>query len=225
MTISLQTMVAIDSQKALADRLLFPYHKQLAEVGRTLETPAFAWPSVERQGISHRAVLDFYDGGSVLDVGCGMGELSEKVSGRYVGVDLEPLFIEEARLRYPRHEFHCGNLNDTPLDLFDYVVAIGPFCYDQGGDHEQDTEYFRGLLRGMHRQSRTATLVTLSSGLASAPFQAERPELRFHDPRFWLAYASQLSRRFVLKHDYLASEFVLAIFKEPADWPRRQVIQ
>lgn len=208
-------------EMALADRLLFPHHKRLAKAGRTLETPAFTWPSVERQEISHRAVLEFYDGGSVLDVGCGMGELSERVSGHYAGVDLESPFIEQACLRYPDREFRCGSLESTPPGSFDYVVAIGPFCYDQGGDHDQDMEYFRGLLRGMYRYSRIAALATLPSGLASKSFQVERPELRFHDPRFWTAYASQLTRRFVLKHDYLPSEFTLAMFREPEDWPKR----
>ena len=213
--------LASNPQILFAKRLIFPYHRHLAESGRTLATPAFTWPSKERQQVSHDAVLQFYDGGSVLDVGCGMGELSERISGHYAGVDLEEPFIERARLRYPHREFHCGSLNDVPPDLFDYVVAIGPLCYDQGGDREQDMEYFRGLLRGMYRCSRIATLVTISSDLAGADFQAERPELRFSNPGFWLAYASQLSRRLVLRHDYVASEFVLAIFREPTDWPRR----
>lgn len=217
----LATMVATDLQMALADRLLFPHHKRLAEAGRTLETPAFTWPSVERQGISHRAVLGFYDGGSVLDLGCGMGELSEKVSGRYVGIDLELSFIEQARTRYPRREFRCGSLESAPPGSFDYVMAIGPLCYVQGGSYEEDMGRFRALLRTMLECSRVAALATVSSDLANAIFQGERPELRFSSPSFWFAYASQLSRRIVLKHDYVASEFVLAVFRESTDWPRR----
>lgn len=184
--------------------------------------PAFTWPDPKRQRLSHDAILEFYSGGSVLDVGCGMGELSERVSGRYVGIDMEPVFIEYARRRYPHCEFHSGGLENAPIGSFDYVIVIGPFAYRQTANYELDMESCRSLFRQMYGRSRIALLATFSSDWASVPYKAKRvAEMHFFDPAFWLTYAGQLSRRVVLKHDYLASEFVLAAFKEPRDWPNR----
>lgn len=183
---------------------------------------AFTWPDPARQRLSHDAILQFYSGGSVLDVGCGIGELSERITGHYVGIDLEPIFIEQARGRYPRREFHCGGLESIPAGNFDYVIAIGPFAYRQTPNYELDMESYRNLFRQMYERSRIALLATFSSDWAGLPYKAERAaEMRFFDPSFWLAYASQLSRRLILKHDYLASEFILAVFKEPQAWPQR----
>lgn len=66
--------------------------------------------------------------GDVLDIGCQRGELREQLGdriGRYVGIDLSPLHIAEARKCHPDCEFHLLNIDDEPLDYeseFDTVV-------------------------------------------------------------------------------------------------------
>ncbi len=49
-----------------------------------------------------------YVSGSVLDVGCGQGYLLDAIPSikHYVGIDNHPLFLEQAKTRYPKHEFY-----------------------------------------------------------------------------------------------------------------------
>jgi SAM-dependent methyltransferase len=61
---------------------------------------------------------------SVLEIGCGTGELLAAVEpSEGVGVDLSPLMIERARAQFPRLQWIVGDAESLPLDRrFDYVI-------------------------------------------------------------------------------------------------------
>ena len=67
----------------------------------------------------------------LLDVGCGTGSLLDYLpdSVSYVGFDINPAYIEAARVRYgSRAVFHCARVGEEPRDIqdgsFDLVVAV-----------------------------------------------------------------------------------------------------
>ena len=72
------------------------------------------------------------DGTRVLDAGCGTGALSQIVAARgadVVAADVSPTLINIARERIPlidqqRVTFHVGDMLDTSLGDFDYIVAM-----------------------------------------------------------------------------------------------------
>src|SRR5258706_9815242 len=74
--------------------------------------------------------IDF-NGKSVLDVGCGFGEMAKFLDKRYkvksyTGIDIVPEFIEEAKKLYPHHEFLVKDyLNEEIVGEFDIVIASG----------------------------------------------------------------------------------------------------
>ena len=63
-------------------------------------------------------------GASVLEIGCGSGDLLHALApGRGVGMDLSPKMVERARARYPDLTFLAGDAEDLPLgETFDYVI-------------------------------------------------------------------------------------------------------
>jgi SAM-dependent methyltransferase len=63
-------------------------------------------------------------GSSVLEIGCGTGDLLAALEpSRGVGVDISPRIVEIARGKYPRMTFLAGDAEELPVsEPFDYVI-------------------------------------------------------------------------------------------------------
>lgn len=73
------------------------------------------------------------DGMSVLDVGCGLGDLCGYIENRfqnvqYAGIDINPRYIERARQAYPSAHFEVVDFNTYEGKPADYVFASGVFA-------------------------------------------------------------------------------------------------
>lgn len=114
------------------------YHRhRIAEFGAG--TRALGWRGEEsqRRRFDVIAAAAGFHGATVLDVGCGRGDLKayldERFQGvRYLGVDQMPEFIEEARQRFaqcPRTALYCADFSTAQLPVSDVVVASGALGY------------------------------------------------------------------------------------------------
>jgi SAM-dependent methyltransferase len=110
-----------------------------------------------------RFVEDFLrpsPGATILDIGCGTGAILDYLpeGAGYVGYDLNPRYIEEARRKYPgRGRFFCARVEEAPEEPggFDLVLAMAIL------HHLDDSEAGR-LLASAHRHLRPGgALVTL----------------------------------------------------------------
>ncbi len=65
--------------------------------------------------------------GSILDIGCGSGEILHwyQAPPRYLGLDVTPVLVEQARVAHPLRRFECVDVLSASLDRFDTVVMIG----------------------------------------------------------------------------------------------------
>ena len=90
-------------------------------------------------------------GSSVLEVGCGTGELLHALAPkRGVGVDISPRTVEIACSRYPDLTFLEGDAQDLPLsETFDYIILS-----DLVGYLEDVQRAFEELQKVCHRRTR-----------------------------------------------------------------------
>src|SRR3989338_8979178 len=88
------------------------------------------------KGAAHQRFRQFwaeidFNNKSVLDVGCGFGEMAKFLRKRYqgvtyTGVDIVSEFIDETKRLYPFYKFEVRNYFDNPLpEKFDVVMASG----------------------------------------------------------------------------------------------------
>ena len=72
----------------------------------------------------HKKICDYYIKGSVIDVACGYGRMSEWFQ-EYVGIDSSKSFIKKARKEYPFKRFEIEDVKDTRFydKEFDWAVC------------------------------------------------------------------------------------------------------
>lgn len=76
-----------------------------------------------------KEILTPYDVKTALDLGCGYGRLCKAFAPhQYIGVDLNPNAIREAKIRYPEYIFREINI-DSKFDIVDLVLAYTVFLH------------------------------------------------------------------------------------------------
>ncbi|GAH21686.1 unnamed protein product [marine sediment metagenome] len=83
------------------------------------------WDGRAQQKAKMRLVASLVVGKSVLDIGCGTGDLYPYLKGvKYLGVDQSEDMLKRAKARNPSAKFVSQNLYDMHLPKFDTVVAL-----------------------------------------------------------------------------------------------------
>lgn len=181
-----------------------------------------------RQPIRFDALTSQYDfgGKSVLDIGCGFGDLLNTLEAKfesvaaYCGIDLVETLVEEARRQWPGHRFVTGDFLQQDFDgEFDYAVASGVFNHRlEGVDNEA---FIEAAMARAFALCRDGFAFDFLSDKVDHPL-----EHTFHaSPERVLGMAYALSRNVVLKNDYMPFEFSLFVFKDDGFDPERAVFR
>ena len=200
-------------------RLISFYEGALAHYGAD-DPRSLHWISAHTQRARFQALYEVgpWEGASVADIGCGLGDLygylREQGHGllpdapaapvQYVGYDLSPKLVTAARLKYPEARFQVRDILEEGFEgPCDYVVASGTFNV-RITDHEG---FFRRLLAAMYSACRRAVafnfLGSPRDGVGGEAFYYEA------DPDAVMDYCRSLCDRVVLKEGYLTNDFTV----------------
>jgi SAM-dependent methyltransferase len=158
---------------------------------------------------------------TILDLGCGLAHLLEFMESRpayrhlqYVGLDISPRYLAAARAKHPSRDFILMDVlaNDDALPVFDYVILNGLFNYRGRIDYGEMMAYWEQLTTVAYRHCRRGMAFNVMSTLVDW----QRDDL-FHLPLDAMAAFvwKNLSRHFVVRHDYRAFEYTTYVYREP----------
>lgn len=152
------------------------------------------------------------DGASLLDVGCGLGDLKSWLAEAghrvsYTGIDLTGAMVDGARERHPDGDFRLGNLLDDAgigPDSFDYVLSSGIFYFRQ----DRPQAFLEAMVARMAQVARLGVSFNTLSAWAD---RREGDEFQA-DPLATLDFCRRISRRVVLRHDYHPGDFTVYLY-------------
>ena len=128
-------------------RTLYAEHERFGPTGKGLMIPD-EWRYLGRIGVA-RGLLAMLNPGSLLDIGCGYGDITPALHPRckYVGIDYTAWIVEEAKNRYPTRRFRHLSFDEYRSQYakaggFGTVVALGVLA-------TVDANGFVDLLDGM----------------------------------------------------------------------------
>ncbi len=154
------------------------------------------------------------EGKSVLDIGCGVGDLLQHLRDRnvachYHGVDLSSEMIDRCRKRFHDAEFSCSNVLEwDDSRRYDYTVAFGI----------HNNVRFDGYHEFLERMTRKQ--FALCAGAAHLSLLTDRfPGFAEHMQAFRaeriLTLALEITPYVSLRHDYLPHDFGITLYREP----------
>jgi SAM-dependent methyltransferase len=155
------------------------------------------------------------EGGSVLDVGCGFGDLYEYlcrsgINVSYTGIDLCPDFVEIAQKRHPDAKFVAADFEEAAIEgQFDWAFESGVFIYKVSG-HETWVRNMVKKMFGSVRKGIAIDFLNRRGGIMSSG-------LYHPDPADVYAMCCKLSRRVTLRCDYKPTEFCVYLYRETGE--------
>ena len=171
----------------------------------------------ESQDARFKVVTEIGDlrGKSILDYGCGLGDLvdhleKQGIDATYTGYDISEKLIKRAQELHPNHHFEVRDiLEDMPDQRFSYVFAIGLNLKVTDNVH-----FIKTLIKRLFDVAEDGVSVSLLS--CHSDYFAE--ESFYHNPALLVDWClANVSRRCVLRHDYLLHDFTLYIYKNKPD--------
>jgi SAM-dependent methyltransferase len=156
--------------------------------------------------------IDYLAGRSVLDVGCGLADLSAYLASRhipvvYTGYDIAPAVIRFAKERFPHLDLHVIDLmaEETAAATFDFVLASGIFSLRSIGSYP----YVEAMARRMYEFCRRG--VAFNS--LSSRSDLAGPDQFLADPGKVLTICLEITPYVVLRHDYMRHDFTVYLYK------------
>lgn len=170
------------------------------------------WKTADGQLARYKVLCEIGDLShtSVLDVGCGHGDLraylNEKFTGiRYMGIDqVEPL-LEVAIKKYaylPHTSFFLGDFSAAELPATDYILACGALSY-----RNSDPEFVFKTITKLFNSCRLGFGFNLLSKIESVG-----GILVGYDPAPVLEHCKKLTTNVVLKEGYYEEDFTVMMY-------------
>lgn len=196
-------------------RIIERYNERLTSLGETAQ--ALGWRDSAQQKLRFRLLAEIgpLAGRSILDIGCGFGDLLEYVteSGAqevaYTGTDLNPSLIEVAQKKHPSGTFHATtDLSQFADESQDYVFLSGLFNFKI----ENNTGFMHDTIRESFRIARCG----VSFNLLGSYVDFKEDHLFYHDEKEVFHFTKTLTRFVTLRADYPLYEFTVYLRKPRA---------
>jgi SAM-dependent methyltransferase len=160
---------------------------------------------------------------SVIDVGCGYGDLygflrAGQFDGEYLGIDINPQLIEEGRKRYPKADLEVRDIQaEPPGRIADWCICCQALT--SATDAVPFLVHFESMLRIMWGACRKGLVFNVLSPLAdfTHPVHARPP---FGEV---LSVVAKLTNRFTLRHDYMPYEYAIYAYRDNAVDPDKHI--
>ena len=148
---------------------------------------------------------------SILDFGCGFGNLISYLNCyyknfEYTGLDINEKFLEKARKHYPKNKFKKVNAFSSNIEKkYDFIVSSGVH-----NTKIEDNYYF---IKDTMKKFNAASNYGFAMNFLSTNVDYKEKNLFYSNPSKILKIGLLYSNNILLRHDYMPFEFTLIVFK------------
>lgn len=187
------------------------FYDQLIEAYGPNDPKALGWQTAESQTKRFQILSEIgtLNGASVLDVGCGVGDLygyllQKIVNFTYRGIDSNELMIQSAKSKYPGTEFILSGIAEYNDNTFDYVLSSGLLNLKIPNHRKV---YF-GYIMKMFDLSK----IGLAFNMLNNKFHDDDETYAAYSVTEIYELCSTLSTKIVIRQDYLPHDFTIYLY-------------
>ena len=189
------------------------WNNRIEKFGNSFEVVGWTEESQRRR---FEAILQLGElsGSTLLDVGCGRGDLlnfltSKGIDLAYTGYDLNQSMIDFCQKLHPESKENfkvCNILEETPEQRFDYATCIGVLNQVTSPD---SPKFAASFIERLYSLADKAVAVSITS--LHAP--RKTPDTFYFDPADMVERISKFATSFKLDHSYLKNDFTIFLYK------------
>lgn len=187
------------------------YNKRFDQYGRDIKT--VGWGSERSQRLRFEVLFRGLNptGKTILDVGCGLGDLipflEQQTGGdfNYIGIDIAEKLVDDARLTYgyDGRAFYARDIFSIDVSQVDISVLSGALSLKVQGVEE----YAHETMKRMFELSREAACLNFLTKYVD--FELEKNQ--HYQPELVFSSAKKIAKRVNLFHDYPLHEFTVQL--------------
>lgn len=204
----------MDLQTKAKDQLHQFWNERTKKYGNNFEVVGWTEESQRKRFIALSQLGEF-EGSSLMDVGCGRGDLlkfltSAGINVDYTGYDLNKEMIKFCHNIYPAiaENFQVFDiLESTPPRRFDYATCIG--VLNQVTSPESP-EFASSFIERLYSLVDKAVAVSITS--IHAPRKTS--DTFYFDPADMASRISKFTTKFKIDHSYLKNDFTIFLYKD-----------
>jgi SAM-dependent methyltransferase len=192
---------------------IFNYHRDMITAYGRESSFALGWKDMESQQTRFKTFAGIADlsGRSVLDAGCGYGDLLPYFSAlyndiTYIGIEQIPELVQEAIARYgsrPAASFIQGNFTTDLLPAVDYAFASGSLNY-----RSADPDFVFKAIDKLYAACNYGFAFNLLSYIVPNGF------LVAYNSNEVISYCSSICAQVKLVQGYDANDFTVYMYKQ-----------
>ncbi len=189
------------------------YETNARKYGDDIRSVAWGSRKSQRRRLEVLAQIADLNGVSVLDVGCGLGDFYSWLMARYkkicyTGIDVTDSMIDIASNKYTKAKFETKNILDLkkPNGCYDYVFASGIF----NRKIQEHEKFVKSVITRMFCLTKKGMAFNVLSSKADFKNMNEY----YADSGEMLDFCLTLSRKVILRHDYMTHDFTVYLYKD-----------
>ena len=194
------------------NKIISRYSKRLKEFGATAKT--LGWDK-ERHFLRYHILLSQWDyqGDSVLDFGCGFGDMyyyiqRNNLDIKYFGADINPALLNQGKQKYPNVELReVDFLREENSRNYDYIMSSGVHNFKL----EDNWAFIENTMSKFNQCASKGFALNFISNKVDESHKQDH--LYYTDPVAVIELAYSFSRRVTLRNDYMPFEFTIFVDK------------